>query len=45
MKTEQFEVLHGPSNPLTPRISVVVPLTHCHLVLGMLIWRIWYWIS
>ena len=45
MKTEQFCVFYGPSNPLTPRISIVVLLTDSHLALVMLIWRIWYWIN
>ena len=32
-------------NSLTPKISVVIPLTICHTVVVMLIWRIWYWIN
>ena len=29
-------------NPLTPKISSVILLTVCHIVLVMLVWRIWY---
>ena len=32
-------------NPLTPKISLVILLTVCHIVLVMLVWRIWYWIN
>ena len=32
-------------NPLTPKISLVILLTVSHIVLVMLIWRIWYCIN
>ena len=32
-------------NPLTPMISSVILLIVCPIVLGMLLWRIWYWIN
>ena len=32
-------------NPLTPKISLVILLTVCHMVLVMLVWRIGYWIN
>ena len=32
-------------NPLTPKISLVIPLTVCHTVLVMFVWRIWSWIN
>ena len=32
-------------NPLTPKISLVVLLTVCHIVLVILAWKIWYWIN
>ena len=32
-------------NPLTPKISWVILLTVCNIVLLMLVWRIWYWIN
>ena len=32
-------------NPLTPKISLVILLTVCHIVLVMLVWRIWYRIN
>ena len=32
-------------NPLTPKISLVVLLTVCCMVLAMLVSRIWYWIN
>ena len=32
-------------NPLTPKISLVILLTLCHIVLVMLVWRIWCWIN
>ena len=32
-------------NSLTPKISLVILLTVCHIVLVMLAWRIWYWIN
>ena len=32
-------------NPLTPTISSVILLIVCPIVLGMLLWRIWYWIK
>ena len=31
--------------PLTPKISITILLTVCHIVLVMLVWRIWYWIN
>ena len=34
-----------PFNPSAPKISLVIPLAVCHLVLLMLVWRIWYWIN
>ena len=30
-------------NLLTPKISLVIVLTVCYIVLVMLVWRIWYW--
>ena len=32
-------------NPLTPKISLVILLTVCQMILIMLVWRIWYWIN
>ena len=32
-------------NPLTPKISLVILFTLCHIVLVMLVWRIWCWIN
>ena len=32
-------------NPLTPKISLLILLTICHIALLMLVWRIWYWIN
>ena len=32
-------------NPLTPKISLVILLTLCHIVLVMLVWRIWFLIN
>ena len=32
-------------NPLTPMISLVILLTVCQMILIMLVWRIWYWIT
>ena len=32
-------------NCLTPKISLVILLVVCHIVLVMLVWRIWYWIK
>ena len=32
-------------NPLTAKISLVILLTLCHIVLVMLVWRIWCWIN
>ena len=32
-------------NPLTPMISSVILLIVCPIVLGMLLWRTWYWIN
>ena len=32
-------------NPLTLKISLVILLTVCHIVLVTLVWRIWYWIN
>ena len=29
-------------NPLTPKISLVILLNVCHMILLMLVWRIWY---
>ena len=29
---------------MTPKISLVILLTVCHIVLVMFVWRIWYWI-
>ena len=31
--------------PLTPKILLVILLNICHIVLLMLVWRIWYWIN
>ena len=31
-------------NPLTPKITLVILLIVCHIVLVMLVWRICYWI-
>ena len=30
-------------HPLTPKISIEILLTVCHIVLEMLVWRIWSW--
>ena len=35
----------GDFNPLTPKISVVILLTVCQMILIMLAWRIWYQIN
>ena len=32
-------------NPLTPKISLVILVTLCYIVLVMLVWRIWCWIN
>ena len=32
-------------NPLIPKISLVILLTVCQMILIMLVWRIWYWIN
>ena len=32
-------------NPSTPKISLVILVTNCHIVLMMRVWRIWYWIN
>ena len=32
-------------NPLTPKISLEILLTVCHIALVMLVLRIWYWIN
>ena len=32
-------------NPFTPKISLVILLTVCHIVLVMLVWRIWSWVN
>ena len=32
-------------NPLTPKISLVILLNVCQMILIMLVWRIWYWIN
>ena len=32
-------------NPVTPKISVVILLTVCQMILIMLVWRIWYRIN
>ena len=32
-------------NLLTPKISLVILLTVFHVVLLVLVWRIWYWIN
>ena len=32
-------------DPLTPKISSLILLTVCHIVLVMLFWRIWYLIN
>ena len=32
-------------NPLTPKISSLILLTVCPIVLGMLLSRMWYWIN
>ena len=32
-------------NPSTPKISLVILLTVCQMILIMLVWRIWYWIN
>ena len=35
----------SPLNPLTPKISLVILFTICHIILMMLVQRIWYWIN
>ena len=32
-------------NPLTPKISLVIPPTFCHTLDVKLVWRIWTWIN
>ena len=32
-------------NPFTPKIWLVILLTICHIILMMLVQRIWYWIN
>ena len=32
-------------NALTPKISLEILFTVGHIVLEMLVWRIWYWIN
>ena len=32
-------------NPLTPKISLVILLNVCQMILIMLVWKIWYWIN
>ena len=32
-------------NPLIPKITLVIFLTVCQMILIMLVWRIWYWIN
>ena len=32
-------------NPLTLKISLVILLTVCQMILIMLVWRMWYWIN
>ena len=32
-------------NPLTLKISSLILLTVCPIALGMLLWRMWYWIN
>ena len=32
-------------NALTPKISLEILFTVGHIVLVMLVWRIWYWIN
>ena len=32
-------------NPSTPKISLVILVTNCHINLMMRVWRIWYWIN
>ena len=41
----QKEISGKNSDPLTPKISLVILLTVYHLVLVMLVLRIWYWIN
>ena len=41
----RFAVLITTLNPLTPKISLIILLTVCHIVLVMLLTRIWYWIN
>ena len=31
--------------PVPPKISLVILFTVCQIILTMLVWRIWYWIS
>ena len=40
-----FETLVRDLHPLTPKILLVILLTVCHIVLVMLVWRIWYSIN
>ena len=42
---KRFAVLITTLNPLTPKISLIILLTVCHIVLVMLVSRIWYWIN
>ena len=32
-------------NSLTPKILIEILLIVCHIILVMLVWRIWYWIN
>ena len=32
-------------NPLIPKITLVIFLTVCQMIIIMLVWRIWYWIN
>ena len=41
----RFAVLITTLNPLTPKISLIILLTVCHIVLVMLVLRIWCWIN
>ena len=41
----RFAVLITTLNPLTPKISLTILLTVCHIVVVMLVSRIWYWIN
>ena len=43
--TRQKQTLIIHFNHLTPKISLVILLTVCSIVLVMLVWRIWYWIN